>query len=108
MGGVLRRDGKLERVNRLYYAFSDDLNNTDTDTSMSQSIWKESPIQLKIRKIKPLYDSCRCIILNKKVYNPDFNIFNAGCYHWQFKMSQILDNNNTHILFRFGIDLQRV
>ena len=91
-----------ERVNKIYYAYSDDLRYSDP----LQSIWKQSVVQIKVKPFDSVFDSCGCVMLDKKKYDPILHIYND--YHWQFKLSQILDEKNTHILNSFHMDLNTV
>ena len=111
-----KRDIPLLPKDTIYYAFSDDLkNNCNTN-----NIWHKSEIQL------PNYVMLsECIILNKNfdiknktIYNNNndhlFLLILGGyscsqtdrayrkqCYHWEYPISTILDNN-TWVLFNMN------
>ena len=91
-----------KRANEIYYAFSDDLKNKNKN----QCIWNQSHAKLKIQTKDPMRDFCKCLILDKNSYDATFCVLNDNLR--QFKLSQIVDNVNTHILNSFHMDLHKV
>ena len=91
---------KLKTIacHNIYYAFSDDLKSNDK----TQSVWHQSIVpNLNIRD-----PDCRCMIVSKNSFDPTVCILDAN--HRQYKMSQILNDNDTAILTRFHMDYHKV
>ena len=99
MGAKQKFKSEFQNCHNIYYAFSDDLKSNDN----TQSVWHESIVpNLNIHNC-PI---CRCIILNKNSFDPTVCILDAT--HRQYKMSQILNDNDTAILTRFHMDYPKV
>ena len=92
---------KIECVDTIYYAFSDDLN----PSSKRNKMWRKSKLELREGRTSPT-----CVILNKERINPIFLVL-AGKYtnyseyygsprflQWGYQMSDILDID-THMKF---------
>ena len=94
----MKVSGISRSINKIYYAFSDDLKGNDK----SQSFWNESMV-----KLDKTSDAMKIIILNKKSKNPTFCILDSNS-HRQYEMSYILNETNTQILRRFHMDYQTV
>ena len=96
--GCKYKNSHSNQPNIIYYGFSDDLKSKDK----LDCIWHKSMIQFETFK----YGTGKCIITNKNKY--DATLCFIDSYHRQFKMSQILNDNQTHILNRFHMDCHTV